>query len=465
MKRLFGILTVLSLAVGFTACEEPAPDTTTHNVELTADKKNIIADGVECVTFAVEVDGKSQSEDVQIIMLNDNSILKGMTFSTTTPGEYRFVAAYKTFTSEPFVVTATAVKETEVRLTADIVTFMAGSGSTATFTVTADGEDVTADSTIVNTATGEELEGNTFTTDTAGDYTFVAYYNEYESNTQTIVVTPYTEEEKTLRIAASTSRIKADGVDSVTFTVTYGEDDVTAESYIYVVQTNEELSDATFSTTAAASYTIRAKYNDITSNSVTVDAYDPELAGRYEVGTIYDDGTVRGVIFAIKGFPVYNEDHEVIRTDQYCYIFSMDEEDLQWSTKYEWCNCMSQRGDYNSDDPFTYWGQNIDDYPAFKWCKEHGEGWFLPSSTELNWMWEAITDGARDFDSPRVAEINTLLTENGGEPFCETYYWSSNETSNDLVEVIAFMDDSVVCLEPKKDNIYTARAAYRFKVE
>lgn len=126
---------------------------------------------------------------------------------------------------------------------------------------------------------------------------------------------------------------------------------------------------------------------------------------------------------------------------------------------------MSQVGLYNTTDPFKYWGQDVNDYPAFKWCMEHGEGWFLPSSTELRWMWDTITNGARNFDAPSVAEYNELIVENGGEPFCETYYWSSNETSEEYIEVIAFMDDSVVCLDPLKDSIFTARAAYRFLVE
>ena len=192
----------------------------------------------------------------------------------------------------------------------------------------------------------------------------------------------------------------------------------------------------------------------------------PPTPDQYGIGSLYDNGDVKGVIFAIKDFPVYNDTYtEVIRTDKYCYIFSLDEEDLQWSTKYEWCNCTSQRGEYNSSDPFNYWGQDINDYPAFKWCKEHGDGWFLPSSNELNWMWETITDGARDFTAPSVAQYNKLITDNGGEPFVETYYWSSNETTDELIEVVAFMNDSIVCLDPKKDSIFTARAVYRFKVE
>ena len=142
----------------------------------------------------------------------------------------------------------------------------------------------------------------------------------------------------------------------------------------------------------------------------------------------------------------------------------MDEEDLQWSTEYVWCNCGTQRGDWNTEDMLRF-GTSPDKYPAAQWCQAHGEGWFLPSYNELNWMWEMLTDGARDFTAPSVAKYNELIVENGGEPFCETYYWSSNETSEDLVELVAFMNDSVVCLDPKKDNTYTARAAYRFKVE
>ena len=80
-------------------------------------------------------------------------------------------------------------------------------------------------------------------------------------------------------------------------------------------------------------------------------------------------------------------------------------------------------------------------------------------------MWDAITEGTHEFDSPGVAKFNKIITDNGGEPFVSTYYWSSNETSEDLIELVAFMNDSVVCLEPIKDKVYTVRAAYRFLVE
>lgn len=461
MKRIFNIFAIIALAFGFVACEgNETTENKEYNVELSVDKSSIMADGEEQATFTVKVDG-AVAEDAQIICLNDNSIVEGTTFKTAVAGEYSFKAAYKGFTSETVTITAAPVEAPipAVELSVDKNEIVADNNDTATFTVKVDGEDKSADVKITVINYNSELEGNTFTTDVAGEFVFVANYEGVKSNEVKVVATAVEAPvQKTLKIESDVNRIKADGSEKVTFTVFYGEDDVTADAEIYC--TNHDgvtVEGNTFSSTTVGSYSFRARYNgQTTGTAVSIDVYDPELVGKYEIGAIHEVDGVKGVIFAIKS------DN---KGDTYCYLFSMDEEDLQWSTKYEFCNCMSQRGDYNTNDPFDYFGMNIEDYPAFKWCKEHGEGWFLPSSTELHWMWEMLTNGERDFKAPSVAKYNEFIKENGGEPFCETYYWSSNETSEDLVEVVAFMNDSVVCLDPKKDNVYTARAAYRFKVE
>ena len=461
MKRFFNIFAIIALAFGFVACEgNETTENKEYNVELSVDKSSIMADGEEQATFTVKVDG-AVAEDAQIICLNDNSIVEGTTFKTAVAGEYSFKAAYKGFTSETVTITAAPVEAPipAVELSVDKSEIVADNSDTATFTVKVDGEDKSSEVKITVINYNSELEGNTFTTDVAGEFVFVANYEGVKSNEVKVVATAVeTPVQKTLKIQSDVNRIKADGSEKVTFTVFYGEDDVTADAEIYC--SNHEgvtVEGNTFSSTTVGSYSFRARYDgQTTGTAVNIDVYDPELVGKYEIGAIHEVNGVKGVIFAIKS------DNN---GDTYCYLFSMDEEDLQWSTKYEFCNCMSQRGDYNTNDPFDYFGMNIDDYPAFKWCKAHGEGWFLPSSTELHWMWEMLTNGERDFKASSVAKYNEFIVENGGEPFCETYYWSSNETSDDLVEVVAFMNDSVVCLDPKKDNVYTARAAYRFKVE
>ena len=174
----------------------------------------------------------------------------------------------------------------------------------------------------------------------------------------------------------------------------------------------------------------------------------------YQIGNIYDINGTKGVAYAIKA------DNQ---NRTWAYFFSMDEEYLQWSTENVWCNCASGRGDWNTEDMLKN-GTSPDKYPAAQWCVAHGEGWFMPSSTELQWMWDAVSGGTHNFDSETMKSYNTLLTSNGGEAFQETYYWSSNETSDDMIELIAFMSDSVVCLEPYKTSKYNVRATYRIQL-
>ncbi len=460
MKRFFSIFAIAALALGSVACEEPnseEPQVEAKTPMLKADKTEILANGADKVTFTATVDG-AENKEIIIISLKDNSVLDGYTFTTTTPGTYQFKAVYGNESSNLVEITATEVEKI-ITLEADKTEITADAADMVTFTIKVDGAEATEGYEIINLNYDAALEGNTFTSDVAGEFKFQAKYDgKWLSNEVTITVKEMEKPvEKVLKITATPNRIKADGSEEAVFTVIYGEDDVTADAEIYNTKTGEVIESKKFSSTEVGSYTFRARYDGKTTGvSATVEAYDPELAGKYEIGSIYEANGSKGVIYAIKADR---------NGDTWCYLFSLDEEDLQWSTVNEWCNCINDKGAWNSDDPFDYYGQDINNYPAFKWCKEHGEGWFLPSSTELNWMWEAITNGERDFDAPSVAEWNKIITDNGGEPFCETYYWSSNETSEDMIEVIAFMDDSVVCLDPTKDSIYTARAVYRFKVE
>ena len=449
MKKLFSLIALLSLAVGFTACEEVTPNTPDNTeVTLSVDKAEISADGKEFVTFTVA------PAEAQIICLNDNSVLSTNTFKTTTAGEYRFAAIHNGTKSNEVEVVAKALKK-KVVLTADKSEVEANNTDTVTFTVTVDGEDKSAESTITIVNYGTALEGSTFTTDVAGEFIFQAKYEGENSNqviiTATAVDAPV---QKNLVLTASPMRIKADGTEKVTFKAMYGEDDVTATCEIKSTN-GVTVENGVFTTTEAGTYNFYALYDNVRSNTVSVDAYDPNMTSDYEIGQIYDLNGTKGVCFAIK-----NDNQN--RT--WAYFFSMDEEYLQWSTENVWCNCASGRGDWNTEDMLRN-GTSPDKYPAAQWCVAHGEGWFMPSSTELQWMWDAVSGGTHDFDCDTMKAYNNLLTSNGGEAFQETYYWSSNETSDDMIELIAFMADSVVCLEPYKTYNYNVRATYRVRLD
>ena len=455
MKKLFSLIALLSLAVGFTACEETTPDTPdTKTVTLSANKSEIIADGVETVSFEATVNGVVTSDGVQIICLNDNSVLSASTFKTTAAGEYRFVAVSNGVKSNEVKVLATNPAGPTVVLTADKSTIVADNAETVTFTVTVDGEDKTAESSIIIVNYASALDGNTFVSDVAGEFVFEATFDGVKSNqvivTATAVEAPV---QKSLTIEASKLRIKADGEDCATLTVMYGEEDVTATCEIRTTA-GDVIEGGAFATTTPGSYNIYALYDNVRSNTISVDAYDPNIASAYEIGQIYDINGAKGVAYAIK---TDNQN----RT--WAYFFSMDEADLQWSTENVWCNCVASRGDWNTEDMLRN-GTSPDMYPAAQWCIAHGDGWFMPSSQELQWMWDAISEGTHNFDNASVATYNKLLTDNDGMPFVETYYWSSNETADDLVELIAFMNDSVVCLNPQKTYTYTVRAATRIQL-
>lgn len=455
MKKLFSLIALLSLAVGFTACEETTPDAPdTKTVTLSANKSEIMADGVETVSFEATVNGVVTSDGVQIICLNDNSVLSASTFKTTAAGEYRFVAVCNGVKSNEVKVLATNPAGPTVVLTADKSTIVADNAEIVTFTVTVDGEDKTAESTITIVNYASTLDGNTFVSDVAGEFVFEATFDGEKSNqvivTATAVETPV---QKSLTIEASKLRIKADGEDCATLTVMYGEEDVTATCEIRTTA-GDVIEGGAFATTTPGSYNIYALYDNVRSNTISVDAYDPNIASAYEIGQIYDINGAKGVAYAIK---TDNQN----RT--WAYFFSMDEADLQWSTENVWCNCVASRGDWNTEDMLRN-GTSPDMYPAAQWCIAHGDGWFMPSSQELQWMWDAISEGTHNFDNASVAAYNKLLTDNDGMPFVETYYWSSNETAEDLVELIAFMNDSVVCLNPQKTYTYTVRAATRIQL-
>ena len=518
MKKLFSIFAMFSLAVGFTACEDissdidqPVDDTKDPVVVLTADKQEITADGTDCVTFTATVDGVSVSSNLQIINLNDNTVLEGTTFSTKNAGEYRFMAAYKTnFTSEVVTVVAKSIADDDtggsgenkdenedenddqkdpdndegtegdddnkdgddedntgdddltdgkVVLTADKVELVADGYDIVTFEVTVDGEDKSAEAKIIVLNTNTELEGNIFATLEPDTYTFEAIYDGVKS--EQVVITAVMPVQKSLKLTVSKIRIKANGTDTTKLAAYYGEDDVTAECTFRTVK-GDVLEGNIFSTTEIGTYNIYALYDNTRSNTVSVDAYDPNISYPYEIGQIYDLNGTKGVAYAIK------EDNQ---GNTWAYFFSLDEEYLQWSTENVFCNCTTEKGALNTYDPFDPkysradgGVRDINNYPAFKWCMDHGDDWFLPSSTELRWMWDAITNGAHRFDCDTVEYYNNLLQTNGGDPFIETYYSSSNETDADLVELIAFMADSVVCLESKKLDKYSVRAAYRMQL-
>ena len=139
---------------------------------------------------------------------------------------------------------------------------------------------------------------------------------------------------------------------------------------------------------------------------------------KYNIGDYYNDGVREGVVF------------EVSADGRHGRIVSMKQssEELQWSsdeTERQFLIGADSKTDgaYNMAKVMARpdWQSK---YPAFKWCADLGEGWYLPSIEELKTF--TLNDAVHD-------AVNRTLIARGGTKLYDRGerrgYWSSTESS------------------------------------
>ena len=303
MKKLLLILTMFCLIIP--SCKKPAV------ITLSVDKTEISANGEDVVKFKVICNDEDDvTNECRIFNSETNEEINGTTFSTTEPNTYSFYATYddtrvnETVTSNTVTVVANKVideggndngnddnnddnndngddngnddnnednNEEEVtkplKLTAIPMTIIANGEDAATFTVRHEGKNVTNESEIYVNDT--KIEGNRFTSSTAGTFKAYAKKGDLESNEITITVTETSDvQEDPIELSATPTTITANGEDAVTFTVKQSGKDVTNETEIYV--NNNKISGNKFTSTTAGTFKAYAKKGDLKSNEVTI---------------------------------------------------------------------------------------------------------------------------------------------------------------------------------------------------
>lgn len=224
IKKLSAML-LMAGAVLFAACDTSGEGTETPpevGLELQVNKTSIKPNGSDKAVFtAIFTSESGMDKDVTTavkITYNDGIELEGTEFTTEEAGEYTFVATYtdddgKTYTSNEVKVSVSALE-----LTSDVEKISLNGMTTATFTVTYNGEDVTEAARITNVTLGDTyIAGrNTFTSPGyAGEFTFTATYNSMTSNEVTVAVEPM--EIGGLRLMVDKARVNSG--ETVTFTV------------------------------------------------------------------------------------------------------------------------------------------------------------------------------------------------------------------------------------------------------
>ena len=144
--------------------------------------------------------------------------------------------------------------------------------------------------------------------------------------------------------------------------------------------------------------------------------------GIYAVGDYYNDGVREGVVF------------EVSADGRHGKIVSMK----QSAGKLQWSLGRAEQKRLIGADSTTDGAANMakvktisgwrDKYPAFKWCADLGEGWYLPSREELKTF--TLNDAVHD-------AVNRTLIARGGTKLYDRGewmgYWSSTEDNRKVL--------------------------------
>lgn len=129
-------------------------------------------------------------------------------------------------------------------------------------------------------------------------------------------------------------------------------------------------------------------------------------AKEWAVGDYYEVGSVKGVVVWVDESKLKGK------------IISLDETTADvWSTSNRTTGAQSTTDGKSNTEKVKALDNSLASFPAFKWCVEKGEGWYLPASDEVK-CFLAI-----------APVINAVLTEHGGTAL-DSYYWSSTESDS-----------------------------------
>lgn len=182
---------------------------------------------------------------------------------------------------------------------------------------------------------------------------------------------------------------------------------------------------------------------------------------RYSIGQYYDQNGIRGIVVAL------NEE----RT--HGLLMSLDEVMIEWSTfrKEELCKVGAEdrtNGENNMKAIERYIAEHNltwDHFPAFKWCKEKGEGWYLPSIDEVLTIGNQYNGGSRARnDRQSRMRFNDNLKMNGGERIDGKCYYHSSTEFDEKFPMMSHMglEPPFVITDVAKYTKFLVRAVRKF---
>lgn len=181
---------------------------------------------------------------------------------------------------------------------------------------------------------------------------------------------------------------------------------------------------------------------------------------RYAVGDYYDFNGVKGVVC------------KVTEDGLHGMVVSLDEVMIPWSVfrkpDLRTVGAVDRTdGRVNMEIVARYIAENglsWDDFPAFKWCREQGEGWYLPAIDEVLAIGNNFNGGTRmHYDRQARNRFNDALKEHGGKRMDRlVYYFSSTEQDEKSVHTSHMDMKPPYVVGIPKYNKFLVRAVHLF---
>lgn len=180
----------------------------------------------------------------------------------------------------------------------------------------------------------------------------------------------------------------------------------------------------------------------------------------YEIGELYDRDGVKGIVCLL------SEDK------RHGLVISLDEIYLHWSefrkpdlrvvgadNRTDGMDNMEKVARYIEAN-----GLSWDDFPAFKWCRDKGEGWYLPAIDELLTIGHNYNGGTRMRNDRQARnKFNGALKDAGGERMDRmVYYFSSTEVDEKSAHTSHMSIEPPYVVDIPKYNKFLVRAVHRF---
>lgn len=182
--------------------------------------------------------------------------------------------------------------------------------------------------------------------------------------------------------------------------------------------------------------------------------------GPRRVGDYYDRDGARGIVCYVDASGMHG------------LIISLDETMLPWSLFHK-PDLRTIGTDHPSDGRenmaaaerfIAANGLSWDDFPAFKWCRDHGEGWYLPSIDEMLAIGHSYHGGSRTRNDRQARNrFNEALRVHGGKRMDRMLYYFTSTEKDEKEALASHMDlEPPYLVEIPKYNKFLVRAVRRF---